>query len=169
MTERPPRPESYDDVPLSALLQVARSTYSHAVDAAQARIGCDDLPATGAYIISAMHWSGASLESVIRWMGVTKQAVGQAVDTLVTRGYLERSHDHSDRRRVNLTLTERGRKAGVAARSAIERVDAELRVRVGTRKVADTRATLVALLEIDRRELRGVGPASPADPGPSKV
>ena len=82
--------DDYDDVPLSALLQAARTTYARAVDAAHARIGCDDLPSTGAYILGAMHWSGASLESVIRWMGVTKQAVSQADDTLVLRGYMER-------------------------------------------------------------------------------
>jgi len=151
MTRRSSNNESYDDVPLSALLQSARTTYTHAVDSAQSRIGCDDLPPTGSYIISAMHWSGASLESVIQWMGVTKQAVSQAVDTLVVRGYLERSRDPSDRRKVNLTLTARGREAGKAARSAIEKVDRELLARIGTRKVADARETLVTLLEIDRR------------------
>jgi len=156
MTRHPTATENYDDVPLSALLQTARSTYSHAVRAAQSQIGCDDLPATGVYIISAMHWSGASLESVVRWMGVTKQAVSQAVDTLVVRGYLERSHDSSDRRRVNLTLTERGRDAGKAARSAIERIDRELQARVGARTLAHARATLVTLLEMDRTS-RGPG------------
>ena len=149
MTRSPATPESYDDVPLSALMQAARDTYSHAVEAAQSRIGCDDLPAGGRFIISAMHWSGASLEAVIRWMGVTKQAVSQAVDALVVRGYLERSRDPTDRRRVHLVLTPRGRAAGKAARHANERVDRELRARVGARKVADTRATLVALLEMD--------------------
>jgi len=153
--------ESYDDVPFSALLQAARSTYSHAVETALVEIGCDDLPPTGSYIVSAMHWSGASLESVIRWMGVTKQAVSQAVDTLVVRGYLERSHDRSDRRRVHLTLTQRGKDAGVAARAAIERVDRKLRNRVGTRKVVEARAVLVALLEMDRRARRPAGVHTP--------
>jgi len=150
MTRPASTTKRYDDVPLSALLQAARGTYSHAVEAGLSRIGFDDLPATGSYIISAMHWSGASLEAVIRWMGVTKQAVSQAVDTLVVRGYLDRSHDPSDRRRVNLTLTERGREAGNVARSAIERVDRELRAHVGARRLANTRVTLVALLEMGR-------------------
>jgi len=150
MTRRSPSGDRYDDVPLSALLPAARNTYVRAVQAAQARIGCDDLPPSGVYLISAMHWSGASLESVIRWMGVTKQAVSQAVDTLVARGYLERSDDPSDRRRVHLKLTERGREAGRVARTAIERVDRKLRGRVGPRKVAAARAILVALLEMGR-------------------
>lgn len=149
-------------MPLSALLQAARTSYSHAIEAAQVRIGCDDLPATGSYIISAMHWSGASLEAVIRWMGVTKQAVSQAVDTLVVRGYLERSHDPSDRRRVNLSLTERGKEAAKAARLAIERIDRELQHRVGARRVADARATLVTLLEMDRKR-RGSRTSSPVE------
>jgi DNA-binding MarR family transcriptional regulator len=156
MARLPSPTEGYDDVPLSALLQAARGTYSRAVQRALSRIGCGDLPATGAYLLTAMHWSGASLESVIRWMGVTKQAVSQAVDSLVVRGYLERSRDPSDRRRVHLTLTERGRKAGKAARSAIEGLDGELQGRVGSRKLAHTRATIVTLLEMGRpgRETR---------------
>ena len=157
------RADSYDDVPLSALLQAGRSAYANAVRHAQSRIGCDDLPAAGSFIISAMHWSDASLEAVIRWMGVTKQAVSQSVDLLVVRGYLERSHDRADRRRVNLSLTERGRAAGRAARSAIERVDRELRARVGAQKFAHTRATLVALLEMDR-SAPGRGSSEVAEP-----
>lgn len=144
------RSENYDDVPLSALLRAALTTYAGAIDRAQAAIGCDDLPRTGNFIISAMNWSDASLEAVIRWMGVSKQAVGQAVDTLVVRGYLKRSHDTKDRRRVNLCLTERGRAAGAAARAAIERVDQELRKRVGSPRVAEARATLAGLIELGR-------------------
>jgi DNA-binding MarR family transcriptional regulator len=148
--------ESYDEVPLSALLYATRGTYTEAVRQAQAKLGCGDVPASGEFILSAMEWSGASLESVIRWMGVTKQAVGQAVEMLVDRGYLERSHDASDRRRVNLSLTERGHGAGRAARTAIEKVDCELLARVGPESIAHTRATLIALREIKLKS-RGQG------------
>jgi len=154
--------DRYDDVPLSALLQAARRTYTHAVDVALSQAGCDDLPATGAHLISAMHWSGASLEAVIQWMGATKQAVGQAVDTLADRGYLERTHDPSDRRKVHLILSERGREAGRAARSAVERVDRELLARVGVRKVSVARTTLITLLEMGSRAR---GPRGSHGPG----
>jgi len=155
-------PDSYDDVPLSALLPAARSVYSHAITAALSQIGCDDLPGTGSYIISAMHWSGASLEAVIRWMGVSKQAVSKTVDTLVLRGYLERVRDPSDRRKVNLTLTSRGREAGKAARSAVEKLDRALRGRVGAQQVATVRTVLVTLLELDRHERRPGGLRPPS-------
>jgi DNA-binding MarR family transcriptional regulator len=140
--------ETYEEVPLSALLYATRGTYTEAVRQAQAKVGCGDVPASGEFIISAMEWSGVSIESVVRWMGVTKQAVGQAVEMLVDRGYLERSHDPSDRRRVNLSLTERGHIAGRAARTAIEQVDRELRARVGPEGIAHARTTLIALREI---------------------
>jgi DNA-binding MarR family transcriptional regulator len=78
---------------------------------------------------------------------VSKQAAGQLVDTLVLRGYLDRSIDVEDRRRLTVSLTERGRGAAEAIRAAVEGVDAELLSRVGPEYVAHTRATLAALIE----------------------
>jgi DNA-binding MarR family transcriptional regulator len=152
MTTAPPSRTSYDDVPLSALLHATRGTYTAAVRRAQSKVGCGDVPASGEVILNAMHWTGASLESVVRWLGVSKQAVSQAVDTLVVRGYLERSRDPSDRRKVRLSLTDRGHVAGTAARSAIEQIDRQLRARAGARNIAGARSTLVALLEIKHRD-----------------
>jgi DNA-binding MarR family transcriptional regulator len=151
-------PEIYDEVPLSALLYATRGTYTEAIRQAQAKIGCGDVPASGEFILSAMEWSGASLESVIRGMGVTKQTVSQAVEMLVDRGYLERSHDSSDRRRVNLSLTERGHDAGRAAKTAIEQVDSELKARVGPASITHTRATLIALRDIKIKNRGRSGP-----------
>jgi DNA-binding MarR family transcriptional regulator len=37
--------------------------------------------------------------------------VSQVIDILVNRGYLSRSPDPDDRRRISLELTERGRQA----------------------------------------------------------
>jgi DNA-binding MarR family transcriptional regulator len=143
--------ERYENAPLSALLYATRGTYTAAVRRAQARLGYTDVPASGEFILNAMEWSGASLESIVRFMGVSKQAASQFVDLLVDRGYLERSRDPSDRRRVTLTLTDRGHAAGRAGTAAIRDVDRELRARVGATGIARTRATLLALLVIKRR------------------
>jgi DNA-binding MarR family transcriptional regulator len=155
MTPRPPTGDRYDDVPLSALLYATRGTYTEAVRRAQAKVGCGDVPASGEFILNAMEWSGASFDAVVRFMGVTKQAVSQSVEMLVDRGYLERGRDPSDRRRVTLSLTARGHIAGKVGGAAIQQVDRELRARVGTTSVAHARATLVALLEIKQK---GRGP-----------
>ena len=58
----------------------------------------------------------APLAEVIRQLGVSKQAAGQLVDSLVVRGYLDRTVDPDDRRRLIVTLTERGGGRGCGSR-----------------------------------------------------
>ena len=145
-------PESeppYGDWSTPALLRGARDLYRFAIRNALNEAGYDDMPRHGAFVVGAMARTGAPLSVLIRQMGVSKQAGGQVVDTLVTRGYLDRAVDDRDRRRLTVTLTERGRNAAAAIRSAVDRVDARLLEKVGDRSVAHTRAALVALIEID--------------------
>ncbi|MGO9196743.1 MAG: MarR family winged helix-turn-helix transcriptional regulator [Acidimicrobiales bacterium] len=134
-------------VAFPALLRAAHTAYGAAIREALGQVDCDDLPRNGSYVIGAVARTGAPLSQVIRGLGVSKQAAGQLVDTLVTRGYLDRAVDPEDRRRVTVTLTERGRAAAEVVTSAVERVDADLVERVGPEYVANTRATLLALIE----------------------
>ncbi len=107
------------------------------------------MPPNGAYVIGGMARTGAPLSELIKQMGVSKQAAGQLVDTLVTRGYLDRSVDAEDRRRLTVSLTRRGQSAAAVVRSAVEHVDAQLVARVGAEALARTRATLASLIEGD--------------------
>jgi DNA-binding MarR family transcriptional regulator len=133
---------------LPALLRAARRTYGLAVRAALADAGCDDMPRNGSYVVGAIARTGAPLARIISQLGVSKQAAGALVDTLVTRGYLDRSVDPEDRRRLTVTLTERGLAAADIVRAAVERVEFKLEARVGSEHVAHTRATLAALIEV---------------------
>jgi DNA-binding MarR family transcriptional regulator len=139
----------FEDASLPALLRAARRTYGSATRAALSEAGYDDLPTNGSFVISAIARTGAPLSRIIDALGVSKQAAGQLVDSLVTRGYLDRAVDPGDRRRLTITLTERGQDAAASVRSAVARVDAELIRRVGAPSVAHTRATLAALIEIN--------------------
>lgn len=136
-----------DEVAFPALLRAARVAYGSAIRASLADVGCDDVPRNGSYVVGAIARTGASLSQIIRELGVSKQAAGQLVDTLVMRGYLDRSVDPEDRRRLTISLTERGHAAAAVIRTAIERVDAGLVERVGTEYVAHARATLASLIE----------------------
>jgi DNA-binding MarR family transcriptional regulator len=149
-----------EPVPLPALLRAARTAYGTAIRAALSEAGCDDVPPNGIYVIGSIARIGAPLGQIIRELRVSKQAAGQLVDTLVLRGYLDRSVDPEDRRRLTVTLTERGRAAAAASRSAVDRVDAELLDRIGPDYVAHTRATLHALA--DRND--GSKAPDPAEP-----
>ena len=143
------------EVPFPALLRAARRAYGTAVQAALAEAGYDDMPGNGSYVIGAVARGGASLSLIIQGLGVSKQAAGQLVDTLVVRGYVTRAPDPADRRRLTLTLTERGLGAGAAIRSAVEQVDAGLDRRVGPEYVAHARAVLAALIEASREAETG--------------
>ncbi len=130
-----------------ALLRAARRTYGSEVTEALAEEGCDDMPRNGSYVIGAIARTGASLSQIISGLGVSKQAAGQLVDTLVNRGYLARAADPEDRRRLTITLTGRGLAAAEVIRDAVDRVDADVLRRVGPEHVAHTRATLAAMIE----------------------
>ena len=138
----------YDEVVFPALLRHARNTYAAAIRAAFEAAGCEDVPRNGAYVLGSIARNGTPLGEVIGELRVSKQAGGQLVDTLVLRGYLDRTPDEGDRRRMTVSLTERGRLAAAASRSAVEQVEAALVARVGQETVSSARAALGALIEI---------------------
>ncbi len=131
---------------MPALLRAARIAYGSAIREAIAAAGFDDVPRNGIYVISAISRTAAPLGQIIEWLGVSKQAGGQLVDSLVLRGYLERSVDDEDRRRLTVTLTKRGKALAIVSRATVERVDDKLLRSVGAKHIANTRATLLALI-----------------------
>jgi DNA-binding MarR family transcriptional regulator len=140
----------YDEIAFPALLRAARTTYGDAIRAALAESGCEDVPRNGAFALGSIARNGAPMGEVVRGLGVSKQAGSQVIDTLVVRGYLDRTPDPDDRRRMTISLTERGSVAAAASRSAVDRVDAELVARVGAEPVASARAALGALIALAR-------------------
>ena len=145
---------SLTEITLPALLRHARTTYGVAMREALAEGGYDDIPGNGLYVIGALAWGEAPLSDIIRELRVTKQAAGQLVDALVLRGYLVREVDPEDRRRLTVTLTERGRAAADVQTHAREAIDAELTARIGADKVQHAREVLATLIDM-RRETEG--------------
>ncbi len=143
-------PPWHENLVFPALLRHARNTYGQAMRAALAEIGCDDVPRNGLWVIGglALGAPAVPLGELIRDLRVSKQAAGQLVDTLVLRGYLERSADPQDRRKLSVTLTERGKAVAAAQTKARVRIDALLLDRVGAEHIRHARATLAALIEI---------------------
>ncbi len=144
------RQYGHDQIAFPALLRAARAAYASAIREALTGAGYDDVPRNGVYVIGAIAHAGAPLGRIIKELGISKQAAGQLVDALVVRGYLDRSVDAEDRRRLTVTLTERGRAVASASASAIARLDAELVKQVGVESIEHTRATLAVLAERGR-------------------
>lgn len=140
----------YEEVVIPALLRHARTTYGSAMRRALANAGYDDIPKNGLYVIGGMALGTIPLGQLVEQLGVSKQVASQLVDTLVVRGYLKRAEDPEDRRKSNLTLTERGRAAAKVQAVAREKIDAQLLARVGQENVTRTRRTLAALIDLGR-------------------
>jgi DNA-binding MarR family transcriptional regulator len=143
----------YDRVGLPVLLRAARNVYAAEMREAFADAGFEDLPRNGAYVLGSAD-NGAPLAQIIRELRVTKQAAGQLVDTLVLRGYLTRTVDPDDRRRLTLDLTERGRAANAVTQARVQALEAELSALVPEKAIAATRKTLAALISLGRKEER---------------
>ena len=143
----------YEEVVLPALLRHARTTYGAAMRRALDEAGYDDIPGNGLYVIGglALGTPDLPLGDLIKQLRISKQAAGQLVDTLVNRGYLERSVDKEDRRKLTVTLTDRGKAAAATQGAARDRIDAELLASVGQEDLTRTRRTLAVLIDIGRQ------------------
>jgi DNA-binding MarR family transcriptional regulator len=75
-------------------------------------------------------------------MGVTKQAVSKLVDTLVTAGYVDRKSNQADRRRSDLHLTTKGRKAARIIESAVKSTERGFIADVGAESFGQLRQAL---------------------------
>jgi DNA-binding MarR family transcriptional regulator len=135
---------------MPALLRHARHTYGAAMRDALTKAGFNDIPRNGLYLIGGLALAAGDtpLAQLIKELRTSKQAAGVLVDTLVTRGYLERAVDKDDRRKMIVTLTERGKAAAAVQAIARKKIDDGLIARVGQDDVACTRRTLTALIEL---------------------
>ncbi len=148
------QPAWYEDIVVPALLRHARGAYASAMRRALDEAGYDDIPENGLYIIGglAMGAGDVPLGRLVQELRISKQAAGQLVDTLVTRGYLTREGDPVDRRKLVITLTERGRDAAAVQGAARDRIDADLHARIGDSGLRGLKRGLAALVEIGRAD-----------------
>ena len=140
-----------DPADIPALMRAARGTYGNAITTNLVAAGYEDLPRNGPFVIGGMANQGGSAVEMIRGLGVSRQAASQLIDTLVVRGYLAREVNVDDRRRLDITLTERGRGAAAVIRAAVQRVHAELATMITPDELAGMRAGLTALANIKQR------------------
>ena len=139
---------------MPALLRHARSTYGVAMRRALEEAGYEDIPRNGMYVIGGMAFgaAGVPLGELVKELGVSKQAAGQLVDMLVLRGYIDRTVDANDRRKLTVTLTERGRAAAAVQGEALRKIDAELSTRAGKEEILCARRVLAELIGMGHRK-----------------
>ncbi len=85
-----------------------------------------DLTAAQHNALQHVGWTpGTSAAEIARRTGFTPQSMGAAVNALVDRGLLVRREHPSNRRTVQLTITDSGAKLADRARELVERLDTE--------------------------------------------
>jgi DNA-binding MarR family transcriptional regulator len=130
------------------LMRAARGAYAQSIRAQLHAIGVDDLPRNGAFVLAGIDASGGPRQDLPTGLGVSKQAVSQLIDVLVSRGYLTRRPDSGDRRRISLELTGPGQKIVDAVQRGVDDVDERLLERVPAEQYQAMRLVLATLAEI---------------------
>jgi DNA-binding MarR family transcriptional regulator len=138
----------YDTLGIPGLLRRARKAYGNLVSQEFADAGFDDMPRHGAYVLARVYGDSSASADLARDLSISKQAVSQLIDTMVMRGYLARTPDTEDRRRMVLALTPRGEEAATASWRAASEADAELASRLSPEGVAALRAGLITLCQM---------------------
>jgi DNA-binding MarR family transcriptional regulator len=135
ITERAP--------PLAALLADASEAMLVEFRQALAEAGYSDIRPTHGCVFRFVHEDGMRLTELASLSGMTKQSVGEVVDDLTTRGYVERIPDPADRRAKLIRLTTKGE----VARGTGATLFAEIEQRWADRYGADRLTAMRDLLE----------------------
>ncbi len=137
-----------DSLPTSALLRTAYNTLAARIYAAVvAGTAVDDLrPAHGNAMEQLELEDGLRLTDLATRAGMTAQSMGELVDDLEVKGYLERRPDPDDRRAKRIYLTGRGRENARVAKQTIAEVEAALAELLGERRYDELRRALEAII-----------------------
>jgi DNA-binding MarR family transcriptional regulator len=138
------------------LIREARAVYRHAIRLALEAARCGDIPRNGTFVLAGLDHRApesafSSQADVVGSLGLSKQMASQLIDTLVLREYLERRNDPVDRRRMEVRLTTRGRRAALAIRSAIEAIEAKVAQQISASDLRGLRTGLTAYRLIDEQ------------------
>lgn len=136
------------------LLRLAYNSLSARLFATIARSGFEDLrPAHGNVMEHLSYEDGLRLTDLAGRAGMTAQSMGELVDDLVSKGYVERRPDRADRRAKRIHLTARGSETVGAAGRAMREVERDLTELLGEpgyRQLRQTLETVLAALPAEK-------------------
>lgn len=106
-----------------------------------------DLAPASAAVVQPLWWlpEGARLTTLAKESRITKQSMSALVDDLEKKGYVERTPDPADARATLIRLTPKGRDFARDIRELGRDVEKDWEARVGEKRIADLKATLLLL------------------------
>jgi DNA-binding MarR family transcriptional regulator len=131
------------------LLRTAYNAVSAAIYRAVSETGATDLrPAHGNAMEMLSIQDGLRLTDIAAGAGMAPQSMGEIVDDLVSKGYLARREDPSDRRAKRIYLTQKGRESAEASRIALRAAERRISDTLGTGKYQEMRRNLAAISDL---------------------
>ena len=115
----------YDTLLIGALLALPTQVIARRVAAAVATRGFPDYRPTYQQVFQWCRPEGSRLTELAERAGVTKQSMGEIIDVLEQRGYVERIPDPTDGRAMLIRRTPRGWEINRVAREVVEQMQQE--------------------------------------------
>ncbi len=115
----------YDSLMVGALLTIPVQVITRRVSATLAERGFTDYRPTYQVVFQWCKSEGSRLTELAQRAGMTKQSMGEIIDVLEQRGYVERVPDPTDGRAVLIRRTERGWEVNRVAREVVEQLQQE--------------------------------------------
>jgi DNA-binding MarR family transcriptional regulator len=137
-----PPDTSIEQLPLPGLLEIASEALFDEFRRDLVESGYGDIRPTHGCVFRYVHEDGMRLTELATFAGMTKQSIGEIVDDLAERGYVERFPDPDDRRAKLIRLTQKGEQAQGVGRALFAKLEQRLGDRLGTDRVAQMRELL---------------------------
>jgi DNA-binding MarR family transcriptional regulator len=132
---------------IGRLLQQAYRAFSNRALVKLRRHGHTGLTLGHTLVLSHLDLEGTRITSLAARAGMTKQSMGQLVEDLEQRGYVERSVDPADRRATVVRFTATGWQFLQDAYTIKQEIEAEYGEILGAAGLADLRTALLRLRE----------------------
>ena len=137
--------EEGDATPVVVLLRRALDLYGREIRRRLSDQGMSDLPRSGSWVLGALAEGELGPQELARRLGGSKQGLSRLCQKVVERGYASRIPDPSDRRRVLLHLTPRGRDAAALVRLAVQSQDLRMSRLLGASALDQLRRALARM------------------------
>ena len=136
------RTSGYDTLMIGALLTIPTQVIGRRVAAAVVEQGFTDYRLTYQPVFQWCRAEGSRLTELAERAGVTKQSMGELIDVLERRGYVERVPDPTDGRAILIRHTLRGWEINRIARQIVEQVQQEWALALGQERFSSLIDTL---------------------------
>jgi DNA-binding MarR family transcriptional regulator len=136
------------ELPSSLLMFIAARAAADRIFRAMQHAGFDDVTIAQARLMMGIDPGGTRISVLAARGQVAKQTATALVDKLERAGYVQRVPDPSDGRARLVKMTPRAEAALPLARAEEDRIEAEWRAHLGTKRMDQLRDALTALRDI---------------------